>query len=220
MSEEELTGIAVQPGVQVLQTSEPPRLATWELLNEAFFSRRPDVELRIYGCNSATCDLSFVRALTHVRNFAADCLQSANGVEYLGQIPHLEALSVGVFDLESFDFLKDVPSGLRRLALGATRSKKPRLAALARFGQLEDLFLEGQQKGIEVLSQLRGLETVTLRSVTTDNLDYLTPLDKMWSLGLKLGGIRDLSAIRAMPNTTRSSRTPPASGRREASTNS
>ncbi len=199
LSQREVAAIASDAEVKVLQTDSPASLATWELLNEAFFSRRPDVELRVYGCYSTNCDLSFTRVLSNVRRFAADSLQHATGVEHLGGIRNLEALSVGIFDLESFDFLNDVSDNLRELALGATRSKKPGLSMLPRFGHLREIHLEGQQKGIDALSQLRCLEKVTLRSISTPNLEYLKPLDKMWSLDLKLGG-SDVSAIRGMGN--------------------
>jgi hypothetical protein len=50
-------------------------------------------------------------------------------------------------------------------------------------------------KNIEVLSTLMGLEDVTLRSITTPDLNYLQPLDKVWSLDVKLGGIRSFAGI-------------------------
>jgi hypothetical protein len=57
------------------------------------------------------------------------------------------------------------------------------------------LYLERQQQGIEVLSELKGREDLTLRSITTEGLDYISTLPRLWSLDIKLGGIRNLSAI-------------------------
>jgi hypothetical protein len=57
------------------------------------------------------------------------------------------------------------------------------------------LYLEGQQQEIEVLSELSTLEEVTLRSISTTNLDYVSGLPRLWSLDVKLGGIRDFSSI-------------------------
>ena len=87
---------------------------------------------------------------------------------------------------------------LKSLWLLQTKSKRPSLDPLSRFTQLETIYLEGQQKDIEVLSGLSELRDVTLRSISTPGLEYLKPLHKMWSLDLKLGGIRDLSAIAGM----------------------
>jgi len=69
------------------------------------------------------------------------------------------------------------------------------LDALDRFKSLKVLHLEGQSNGIEVLSQLRGLEDLTLRSITTSDLRYLAPLERLWSLDIKLGGIRSFDGI-------------------------
>jgi hypothetical protein len=69
---------------------------------------------------------------------------------------------------------------------------------LAHLPQLRTLYIDSQQKDIDVLSELHGLEDVTLRSVSTGGLDYLHNLKKLWSIDLKLGGITDLSALTGM----------------------
>lgn len=194
----ELDKLAATSAVKVLQTSEPVASSSWPLLDEVFFGRRPDVELRIYGFYGKRCDLSFASRLRRVRRFAADSLMDATGVEHVARIPALESLSLGVYSLESFDLLRDAAPGLRSLALGQTRSKKPSLEPLARFTELRRLFIEGHRKDIDVLSRLQLLEDVTLRSVTVPGLEFLRPLTRLWSLDLKLGGIRNLSAISGM----------------------
>ena len=87
--------LAGQPHIKVLQCSSPVRDAVWVLLNEHLFAVRPDVELRVYGHYSTECDLSFARAMTNVRRFAADCLMRAKNVEAIAAIPCLESLSLG-----------------------------------------------------------------------------------------------------------------------------
>jgi hypothetical protein len=136
-----------------------------------------------------------VNRLRNVRRFSADCLMQATGVDHIADLDGLEELSIGIYNLEDFDFLKRLPRGLKRLSLAATKSKKPRLDLLSRFQSLTHLYLEGQQRGIEVLSELRNLEDLTLRSVTTESLAYISRLPRLWSLDIKLGGIRNLSAI-------------------------
>lgn len=191
----EIDALVEDSKIRVLQTSEPVPSTVWSLLNDSFFARRPDVELRVFGFYSSRCDLGFLSRMSHVRRFAADCLLDADGVEHIAEMPHLEHLSIDIFSLTSFDVLRDVNPNLRSLSLGKTRSKQPDLALLSRFDKLERIFLDGHRKNIEVISNLRQLEDVTLRSVTTPNLGYLTPLPKLCSLDVKLGGIRDLSAI-------------------------
>jgi hypothetical protein len=169
--------------------------STWERLNDHFFVHRPDVQLRVYGHYSTECDLRFATRMTNVRRFAADCLMHATNVECISAIPNLEALSLGIFDLPDFRVLEHVSAGLTELTLGATRSKKPDLAPLARFQSLRQLYIEGQSKNIEVLSKLVTLSDLTLRSITTPDLRYLAPLPNLRSLDIKLGGIRSFAGV-------------------------
>ena len=181
--------------LRVLQCSEPVETGTWEMLNEQFFPQRPDVELRVFGFYSLVCDLSFTMSMSNVRRFSADCLYKADNVEAVAEMERLESLSVGIYNLRDFNFLKNVSPGLKVLFLGGTKSKQPDLTPVARFHSLEKISLDGQQKNIEILSDLSELREVTLRSISTGDLNWLQPLNKMWSLDINLGGVTDLSAI-------------------------
>jgi hypothetical protein len=88
----EIDELASKPDVRVLQCASPVQPRTWELLNQNLFPRRPDVELRVYGFYSSTCDLSFANKLNNVRRFSADCLMKAFGVEHLSALEQLEEL--------------------------------------------------------------------------------------------------------------------------------
>jgi hypothetical protein len=134
----------------------------------------------------------------YVQNFAADCLINATGVEHVAEMPNLQSLLIGIYRLESFDFLRNVSPALTSLMLGSTWSKKPDLLPLARFKKLTRIYLEGQQKKIDVLAGLGDLEEISLRSISTPDLGYLCDLRHMWSLDIKLGGINNLSAIEGM----------------------
>ena len=195
LAEREVEQLVSDPDIRTLQCSSPVRLDTWDLLNRNLFARRPEIELRVYGFYSLVCDLSFVSRVKNVRRFSADCLMQATGAEHIADLENLEELSIGIYSLDSFDFLKQLPSGIKNLSLTATKSKKPGLQILSRFQSLTHLYLEGQQQGIEVLSELRELEDLTLRSITTEGLDYISALPRLWSLDIKLGGISTFSAI-------------------------
>ena len=194
-AERDFRELVKQPHLKVLQCSAPVPTASWALVNEVFCAARPDVELRVYGHYSTECDLTFASLLTNVRRFAADCLMRASGVEAIAAMSGLESLSLGIFELKDFSVLERISSRLTTLSLGATRSKKPSLAPLARFRSLRVLYLEGQSKDIEVLSELSNLEDVTLRSIATDDLAFLARLPRLWSLDIKLGGIRGFKGI-------------------------
>jgi hypothetical protein len=111
-----------------LQCSVPVEDSAWILLNERFFAVRPEVELRVYGYYSTECDLRFARFMTNVRKFSADCLMRAKNVEAIAEIPHLDSLSLGVFELADFRVLDIMAPTLSSLFLGATRSRKPSIA--------------------------------------------------------------------------------------------
>ena len=194
ISERDVAAAIRDRGIRVVQSSSPIRSTSWARLNAELFSQRPEIELRVYGFYSSECDLSFASEMTNVRHFAADCLQHATNVESVAAIPALESLSIGIFDLTSFSVLNEVSPDLARLSLGPTRSKKPNLEPLSRFTNLRELYLERQQKQIEVLAELTTLQDLTLRSISTADLEYLADLPALWSLDIKLGGIRDLTA--------------------------
>ncbi len=198
LSRQEVDRLLQDKQLRVLQTNDTLEEKTLRRLNDAFFSQRPDVEFRVYGFYATPCDLNVLSLMTNVAYLSADCLHHASGIESIVSIPRLKGLSVGIWNLESFDFLNDVSDRLETLFLGATKSKKPDLAPLSRFGDLTSIYLEGQSKNIGIVSQLRNLEKVTLRSVTVPDLDFLKPLEKLWSLDIKLGGTRNLAAVEGM----------------------
>lgn len=198
LSSREIAELAQNAQIRVLQTCEPISARTWAKLNETFFADRPDVTLRLFGFYSSTCDLSFLRSMTNVRHFSADSLQTVENLDAITRMPALLSVGIGVFELEDFGVLDSLPHQLESIYLGATRSKKPSLRGLERFSGLKKLNIEGHRKDIEVLSSLRELEDLTLRSITVKDLSFLRPLSKLWSLDIKLGGSNDLRALSGM----------------------
>lgn len=194
-TERDFLEVASQPMLETLQCAEPVPERTWKVINDVFCTARPDVEIRVYGHYSMECDLSFTRHLTNVRHFTADCLMRAKGVETIAAMTDLESLHLDIFELTDFGVLERVSPKLTKLMLGGTFSKRPSLAVLSRFRSLKVIYLDSQSKDIEVLSELSHLEDVTLRSISTTDLSYLEPLSKLWSLDIKLGGIRGFKGI-------------------------
>ena len=198
LSRSEIERLLKDDDLRVVQTSGPIDDKTLRRLNDSLFAERPDLEFRVYGFYSEPCDLSFLAQMTNVQRLSADCLHHASGIEAIAEIPLLKRLSIGIWNLEEFDFLSDVSDQVESLFLGGTKSKKPDLSPLSRFRNLKTIYLEGQKKNIEVVSGLHNLEDVTLRSITVPSLDFLVPLKKLWSLDIKLGGTRNLAAIEGM----------------------
>lgn len=161
------TGQGVVQFRSLLTDDEFARLGEW-------FGAYPDMTLRAYGSYDGSIrDLEFLRFFPSLRRFAADAMWSSLG---------------------SLDGLRHLPTSVEELVIGWTKARLD-LSILARFGELRTLFLEGQMKGIEVISGLRSLEDVTLRSITLPDLSLLVPLDRLLSLDLKLGGTKDLRLL-------------------------
>jgi hypothetical protein len=192
----EVAALAANQSLEILQTSGPSDIKTWELLNASLFKLRPDVGLRVYGHYDSCCNLSFVSKLTNLRKFSADCLSEASGIDSVLSLENLERLDIGIFNLDNFDFLANIDaSRLTHLSLGATRSKKPNLKFLSRFSLLEQLYVEGHKKEIDVIGELKKLKDLTLRSITVPSLNFLRNLSQLWSLDIKLGGISNLDDL-------------------------
>lgn len=198
VTKNDLEKLATNPKTQSIQFASPLTDKEIELLELVVFSKRPDISLRVYGHYGETCDLSFILRIPSIRRISVDCLMDAKGIEVVTQLENLEHLGVGIFNLDNFDFLDEINPNLSELYLHQTRSKKPKINSIQRFENLEYLYLEGQQKGIEAVSNLKKLKKIVLRSISTNNIDYLKNLEHLWSVDIKLGGIKDLSALTSL----------------------
>jgi hypothetical protein len=200
LTEKEVNELANYKGLEVIQFSKPIEDSTFEILDGTLFSVRNDVTLRAYGFYSSDCDLNFLLSMPNLDSFYVECHGEVKNLDNIAALKNLKELNVSIFSLDNFNILSKVPDTLEILILGQTRSKKPDLEAINRFSKLTTLHIEGHTKNIEVIKHLTNIEDLTLRSITTKNLDFLTQLEKMWSLDIKLGGINDFSAIEGMDN--------------------
>ncbi len=176
ITEDQLAPLA--PNENVLQFSSLPSDDELRRI-AALLEPRPDVALRVYGGYDGTIsDLEFLRFFPFLRRFSVDALYN---------------------QLVSLDGLRHLPPTLQRLLIGATK-KRMSLAPIARFADLETLFVEGPHTDFEAISGLTRVEDLTLRSVTLPDLSILLPLTNLRKLDLKLGGTRD---IRLLPRIGR-----------------
>lgn len=195
VSEKELRTIESDQKIKTVQFASPLNPIDIERLESIVFANRPDINLRVYGHYGATCDLSFLVKMPSVRRLNADSMLKAEGVASIARLPLLETLWLDIAGLESFEVLAELPATIVELGLGATFSKKPSISSISRFKGLRALYLEGQQKGIDAIHSLSSLERIVLRSIATPDVSYLTALPKLWSVDVKLGGIKNFTAL-------------------------
>jgi hypothetical protein len=139
----------------------------------AFIDRHPEVAIRAYGgYDGSITDVEFLRHFRGARHVAIDAL----------------------YELQSLDGLHHLTEDLESLVLGRTR-RRFSMAPLRRFRHLRRLYVEGHGKDIDVISDLRNLGALTLRSLTLPNLELLVPLRRLRSLDIKLGGTTDLTPL-------------------------
>jgi hypothetical protein len=188
------------PKAKVLQTSKPISTDSWELINDRIVKLRPDIEIRIYGHYSKVCDLSTLGLIPNVESLSVDCLRDVSGFESIEGLKKLKSLSVGIYHLDTFDFLSTLPCSIEKLFLGATKSKKPKLNGLSNLPNIRELYIEGQNKEIDVIGELSLLEKLILRSVSPKDISFIRNLNNLWSLDIKLGGIKNISAIEGLEN--------------------
>lgn len=186
LTEAQVESLVQMPELRHLQTPGPADPSTWDLLNERFFPRRPEVELRVYGFYGVSCDLSFLPRVSNLRRFSVDCCMDATGLEHLAALPRLESLRVSVHSLRSFDFLGGIsPGNLVELSLGPAKSKRLSLEPVGRFDGLRRLELYGHTRDLQVVAGLPGLERLSLRSTGAADVGFLPTIS----------GLRDLALV-------------------------
>ena len=156
----------LDPRCRVVQFDQP--LSQGELRRvAAFLDEYPSVALRVYGYRTyATLD--FLEAFGRLRNIQVD-----------------------IFELEDATGLRFLRPDLLFFGFGATR-KRHSLAPLSRLTDVEDLWLEGHTKDLDVVSDLRTLRRLSLRSIRLPGLAMFHALSRLECLELKLGSMTDL----------------------------
>lgn len=195
-SKRELRKILRHKNISIIQFVDPiDNVQVFKNIESIVLSKKPDIELRVFGHYGKVCDLKFLEYVPSLKKFSADCLMDAFNLESIQNLQKLEELSIGIYNQKDFNFLSKITPEIKSLFIGRTASKKPNVSVISRFSELKYLYLEGHNKGIEEISNLLNLEEIVLRSISTENLDFLKNLPKLWSVDIKLGGIKNFDAL-------------------------
>jgi hypothetical protein len=115
-------------------------------------------------------------------------------LDFLRHVPWLKRLYVHAMSVRDLAGLAHL-TGIRDLIISQGQRSRSLLPLAALAPTLRCLQLEGPFSGIQALSELTGLRTLTLRSVSMPDLSALTPMTELAGLDLKLGNTRDLSLL-------------------------
>jgi len=195
-SKRELRKILKHENLSTIQFVDPiENVQVFKNIESIILKEKPNMELRAFGHYGKVCDLKFLEYVPSLKKFSVDCLMDAVNLESIEELQKLEELSIGIYNQKDFNFLNKITPEIKSLFIGRTASKKPNVSAISRFSELKYLYLEGHNKGIEEISKLLKLEEIVLRSISTENLDFLKNLPKLWSVDIKLGGIKNFDAL-------------------------
>jgi hypothetical protein len=117
---------------------------------------------------------------------------------FLRHLPWLRRLKVNVYWLTSLSGLEAVPL-LEELCLSQTASSRLSLAPLAACRRLKSLWIDGLNKDIDALCELRKLEELRLTRVGLPDLSLLRSHPALLALELIYGNTTDLAALPSIP---------------------
>jgi Leucine-rich repeat (LRR) protein len=199
----EIEVLASREGLTEIQFCQSPDRAALEMLELKISRHRPDYEVRFYGFYREKCDLGIVRHIPSVRKLVVNCLQGeVEGIEEIGQLKNLVSLKIGVESLQDLAFLEQLPPILETLYLEEAKKKNLNLSVLRRFSRLRWLYLERHHEKIEVVGELSSLQELVLRSISVPTLSFLSSLQNLRLLDLKLGGTTNLEVLPKLSNVS------------------
>ena len=174
-----------------------------EKLNRLFILR-PDISFRVYGGADKKFgygddfngwNLDFLRFVPDVQNIVIGDFEYKNtGLSILSSLSNLKSLTLDIYDLRDFSFVKTLSSQLEHLYIDAIlKNGKPVFDCqwLVRFKNLQSLFLGKLDKNLESIVGLSQLKKLELRAVKNKDLSFLkqTPINDLsiwWCDGSKI----------------------------------
>lgn len=174
-----------------------------EKLNRIFISR-PDISFRVYGGADKTFgygddfngwNLDFLRFVPDVQNIVIDGFEYKNtDLSILSSLSNLKSLTLEIYDLRDFSFVKTLSNRLEHLYMNAVlKNGKPVFDCqwLLHFKNLQSLFLGKLDKNLESIVGLSQLKKLELRAVKNKDLSFLkqTPINDLsiwWCDGSKI----------------------------------
>jgi hypothetical protein len=163
-------------------------------LGERYYSLFPGTGFRLYSLNSEREDLSNLAYLPNARKISIETSGDVENIGVLSCLKELKSLRIHVYLLRDFGFLDGVSGGLEQLDLD-TKNVSLDLSLLGRFPKLKTLRLHKYKKNLDALEMISSLESLALRGITPESLDFINKLRRLRLLKIELGGINDFSQL-------------------------
>ncbi len=172
---EDLKNLKFYPKSNV-QLDEMPREALFKDLDEIVLKKRKDIQLRLYGFRKVWGNYAFIKDLKHLSN-----------------------LRIEWAELENLEILNTLDLKELHLLYLATN---PSLIPITKHKKLKSLTLIEQDKNIECIEQLTQLRHLYISRVKIKNLNILSSLKHLKTLSIRSCGNVDLSPISRLAGLT------------------
>lgn len=193
LSQQEINQIIKTGAIKRLQTDKMPLdVLTLRKLNEEYFAKFPDTELRIYTFED--CDLSPLSVMDKVQKISIETSRAFLNIEAIYSLHDIIHLNIKAPKIQDKDFLEKIPNCIKTLELDV-ESKSFDLQKLSRFTRLETLSLYKCKKNIEVISELKQLYYLKLHGITLSSYRFINELPKLRSISFSGGNIEEFSEL-------------------------
>lgn len=185
VTESVIQQIIKEKHIKTVQISDYILDVVLEKLNRIFISR-PDISFRVYGGADKTFghgddfngwNLDFLRFVPDIRNIVIEGFEYKNtDLAVLSSLSNLKSLTLDIYDLRDFTFVKTLSSRMEHLYMNAVlKNGKPVFDCqwLLRFKSLQSLFLGKLDKNLEAIVGLSQLKKLELRAVKNKDLSFL-----------------------------------------------
>jgi len=164
------------------------------ILCKVFGKRLP---IRFFAYEGTAFDASVLEHLPDVQWLKVDCLQEISNSERIFELSKLKKFSFGVYNYDNPKFLHQLSlDKLEQLSISETKKRNFDLSPLGEGKQIRSLFVEGHNKNIEAIGELKNLETLRLWSIgKSTSLEFVSKIVKLESLEIVLGGRQNISEI-------------------------
>jgi hypothetical protein len=165
------------------------------------FPERTDYKSLLIVVGKPIVKRDIVKLVTYAEKFeqvkitVSNCIYDTYDLSFLESFPFLDSFSLTSHLFKDFDQLNSIPSKIKSLRIGSTNSTRLSLSFISKFTELKTLSLEKQKRDIEVISDLRDLEGLSLRSITMPDLSFIGNTQSLKSLRLALGGTKNLDSL-------------------------